>query len=301
MVRKKSKNKDNLTASKFLAPALISMLILSIIPIALTIIIAFTNYNLETVNTGWKFVGLENFKSVLTGPLKEVFLPVFGWTIVAATLITFGSFALGLIFAIILSNEDMKESFIYKGILILPWALPATIIIIAFQGLLNSQYGAINQLLINLHIIKEPIMWLTTVMPARLALILVSIWIGFPYMMNVCLGGLSSIQDGANEFQKFFKITLPCLTRTAYPLLIGSWAMNFGNFGVAFLLFKGGPVRPNSPFAGYTDILGSAAYKMSTQFGRFELAATLSILMFIIVGGISFIQMRASGQFKEVD
>ncbi|PWX13704.1 sugar ABC transporter permease, partial [Clostridium perfringens] len=54
MVRKKSKNKDNLTASKFLAPALISMLILSIIPIALTIIIAFTNYNLETVNTGWK-------------------------------------------------------------------------------------------------------------------------------------------------------------------------------------------------------------------------------------------------------
>ena len=81
MVRKKSKNKDNLTASKFLAPALISMLILSIIPIALTIIIAFTNYNLETVNTGWKFVGLENFKSVLTGPLKEVFLPVFGWTI----------------------------------------------------------------------------------------------------------------------------------------------------------------------------------------------------------------------------
>ena len=185
MVRKKSKNKDNLTASKFLAPALISMLILSIIPIALTIIIAFTNYNLETVNTGWKFVGLENFKSVLTGPLKEVFLPVFGWTIVAATLITFGSFALGLIFAIILSNEDMKESFIYKGILILPWALPATIIIIAFQGLLNSQYGAINQLLINLHIIKEPIMWLTTVMPARLALILVSIWIGFPYMMYV--------------------------------------------------------------------------------------------------------------------
>ena len=310
MVRKKSKNKDNLTASKFLAPALISMLILSIIPIALTIVIAFTDYNLETVNTGWKFVGLENFKSVLTGPLKEVFLPVFGWTVVAATVITFGSFALGLVFAIILSNEDMKESFIYKGLLILPWALPATIIIIAFQGLLNSQYGAINQLLLKLHIIKEPVMWLTTVGPARLALVLVSIWIGFPYMMNVCLGGLSSIQDtyyeaadidGANEFQKFFKITLPCLTRTAYPLLIGSWAMNFGNFGVAFLLFKGGPVRPDSPFAGYTDILGSAAYKMSTQFGRFELAATLSILMFIIVGGISFFQMRASGQFKEVD
>lgn len=310
MKSKKIKNRDNLTASRFLAPALISMFILSIIPIVLTIIIAFTDYNLQTVNTGWKFVGLENFKSILTGPLKEIFIPVFIWTIVAATLITLGSFILGLIFAMVLSNKNLKEAPIYKGILILPWALPATIIIIAFEGLLNSQYGAINQILMNLHIINEPVMWLTQIGPARVALILVSIWIGFPYMMNVCMGGLSAIPDtyyeaadidGANGIQKFFKITLPCLAKTAYPLLIGSWAMNFGNFGVAFLLFKGGPVRPESPFAGYTDILGSAAYKMSTQFGRFELSATLSILMFIIVGGISFIQMRASGQFKEVD
>lgn len=310
MSKNKHKRKDNATAAKFLAPALISMLILSVIPIVLTMVIAFTDYNLKTVNTGWKFIGIENFKSILTGPLKEIFLPVFLWTVVAATLITLGSFIVGLVFAMVISNKNMKEAAIYKGILILPWALPATIVIIAFEGLLNSQYGAINEILMKLHIIGEPVMWLTQVGPARIALVLVSIWIGFPYMMNVCIGGLSSISDtyyeaadldGANWIQKFMKITLPCLAKTSYPLLIGSWAMNFGNFGVAFLLFKGGPVRPDSPFAGYTDILGSAAYKMSIQFGRFELGATLSILMFIIVGGISFIQMRASGQFKEVD
>ncbi|WMJ82415.1 sugar ABC transporter permease [Clostridium sp. MB40-C1] len=307
---KKNSNKENLKAFKFLAPSLISMFILSIIPILLTIFIAFTNYNLKTVNTGWKFVGLDNFKNIINGPLKEIFMPVFGWTIVSATLITIGSFALGLIFAKIVSNKNLKEASIYKALLIIPWALPASIIIIAFEGLLNSQYGAINECLMQLHLIKEPIMWLTEAGPARIAVILISIWIGFPYMMNVCIGGLSAIPDtyyeaadidGASRMQKFFKITLPCLAKTTYPLLIGSWSMSFGNAGVALLLFKGGPVRANSPFAGYTDILASSAYSMSTKFGRFELAATLSIIMFVIVGVISFIQMRASGQFKEVD
>lgn len=301
--------KDNVRAVKFLSPALISMMILSFMPIILTIVIAFTNYNLKTVNKGIEFVGFKNFKDILAGPLKEVFLPVFVWNIISTTIITVGCFILGLLFAKLLSNKNLKEAAIYKALLILPWALPASIIIIAFEGLLNSEYGAINQVLMNLHIIKEPVMWLTEVIPARIALISISIWLGFPYMMNVCLGALSSIPetyyeaadiDGANAFQKFFKITLPSLTRISYPLLIGAWSMNFGNFGIAFLLFKGGPVKPGSTFAGYTDILGSAAYNMSTKFGRFEIGAALSILIFLIVGGISFIQMKASGQFEEV-
>ncbi|MDZ5001326.1 sugar ABC transporter permease, partial [Clostridium perfringens] len=78
--KKKITAKENLRALKFLSPSMISMFILSILPIGYTIYIAFTNYNLKTMNGDWGFVGLKNFKDGLTGPLKEVFLPVFAWT-----------------------------------------------------------------------------------------------------------------------------------------------------------------------------------------------------------------------------
>ncbi|MEG1481175.1 carbohydrate ABC transporter permease [Clostridium sp.] len=307
MSKKKATGKDNLRALKFTAPTLTSMLILTVFPIVCTIIIAFTNYNIKTINKGFSFVGLKNFKDVLFGPLKEVFIPVFIWTIISATVITLGGFIVGLIYALVLSNKNMKESAIYKGFLVIPWALPAAIVTISFTGLLNSEYGAINSLLMNFNLITEPIMWLTEAGPARLAVLAISIWLGFPYMMNVCIGALAAIPetyyeaasiDGASVVQKFFKITLPSLANTAFPLLIGSWSFNFGSFTAAFLLLGGGPVRPDSPFAGYTDVLGSAAYKMTTQFGRFDLGAALSIILFIIVGTIAFFQMRASGQFK---
>lgn len=311
MAKKKSAAfEENIKAYKYLSPALISIFVLALLPMIYTIFIAFTNYNLTTANTGWGMVGLQNFKDVLVGPFKDFFFPVFGWTVVFATLSTFGCFFVGLFFAMLLSNKNMKESFIYKAFLIIPWALPGAIIVIAFQGLLNSQYGAINNILMNLHIIKEPIMWLTNAGAARFALVLINVWLGFPYMMNICLGALSAIPesyyeaaniDGANGWQKFTKITLPSISKTAYPLLISSWAFNFNNFTSAYLLTGGNPMRPNSPFAGYTDILGSAAYKMSIQFGRFDLGAVLSILIFVLVGSISFIQMKSSGQFEEVN
>ncbi|MDZ5001599.1 ABC transporter permease subunit, partial [Clostridium perfringens] len=120
---------------------------------------------------------------------------------------------------------------------------------------------------------------------ARMSIILVNIWLGFPYMMNVCLGSLSAIPevyyeaamvDGASKWKQFTSITLPALAKTAYPLVISSFAFNFNNFGQAFLITNGGPPRLTTQFAGYTDILASVNYKLSIQFGRFDIAARLS-------------------------
>ena len=138
---------------------------------------------------------------------------------------------------------------------------------------------------------------------------MVNIWLGFPYMMNVCLGSLAAIPevyyeaaevDGASRIMQFMKITLPSLAKTAYPLLISSFAFNFNNFGSAYLITGGGPARIGEQFAGYTDILASMNYKLSTQFGRYDIASALSIIIFIIIATISFVQMKASGQFEEV-
>ncbi|MGL5243734.1 MAG: ABC transporter permease subunit [Sarcina sp.] len=293
----------------YLLPAIISIFIFTIFPILYTIYIAFTDYTIYSQGN-INFIGFTNFKEVLTGPFKEVFFPVFGWTVIFATLSTLGTFLLGLMIAMLLNNPNIKERGMYKAILIIPWALPATVAILSWQGLLNGSYGAINNLLLNINLISHPIPWLTDPIFAKFALILVNIWLGFPYMMNVCLGALSAIPetyyeaaevDGANKFVQFYKITLPTIAKTAYPLIITSFAFNFNNFGSAYLITNGGPARVITQFAGYTDILASVNYKLSTQFGRYEIASAVSIIIFIILAVISYYQMRLSGQFKEVE
>lgn len=304
--------KNNGKSSKstfFLIPALISIFIFTVLPILATVYYSFTDYTLYSKGE-IKFVGLSNFINVLTGPFKTTFLPVFGWTLVFAIISTLGCFAIGLLIALVLNNPNIKERNIYKGILILPWALPATVAILSFQGLLNGSYGQINGLLLDLGLIQNPIKWLTDPNIARISVLMVNIWLGFPYMMNVCLGSLAAIPDvyyeaaevdGASRFMQFMKITLPSLTKTAYPLLISSFAFNFNNFGSSYLLTAGAPARLDTQFAGYTDILASVNYKLSMQFGRYDIASALSILIFILIATISFIQMKSSGQFEEVN
>ncbi|MDS0526943.1 sugar ABC transporter permease [Clostridium sp. SHJSY1] len=306
----KVKAKHSIKAMPYLIAGLIYIVVFTVLPILYTVWISFTNKTVYTKDGESAFIGLANFKEVFNGPFKDVFFPVFGWTLIFAVISTAGCFLVGLILAILLNNPDIKEKGIYKAILILPWALPVTVAVLSWQGLFNGTYGAINNVLINMHIISSPIPWLTDPFWAKVAVIIANIWLGFPYMMNVCIGGLSAIPDsyyeaadvdGANRWIKFTKITLPSLARTAYPLLITSFAFNFNNFNSAYLITEGGPARLSTQFAGYTDILASVNYKLSTQFGRVDIASAISIVIFVILAVLSYFQMRMSGQFKEVD
>lgn len=308
--------RNSMQSYRYLSPAIISISILSVLPMLYTIFIAFTNYTLKNQNhgygtaNGWKIVGLYQFQQVLAGPLKNEFFPLLGWTLIFTIISTLGAFIIGLVFAMALADKNMKESFIYKGLLVIPWALPGAITIISFKGLFNSQYGAINSILMQFNLINDPILWLTTPIAARVAVILVNLWLAFPYMMNICIGALSAIPDtyyeaadidGASRWQKFAKITLPSLTNVSYPLLISNFAFNFNNFNSAYLLTDGGPSKAGSSFAGWTDIIGSATFKMSVDKGNFGLGAAMSILIFVIIGTLSIINMKISGQFKEVE
>ncbi len=302
------KKKNNAKAYPYLAPALISILAVTVLPIVYTVIVSFTNYNMFHLES-FSFVGLANYREVFSGSIKNVFFPVLGWTVCFALISTAGSYTMGLLLAILLNNPHMKESKIYRALLIVPWALPSTIAILAWQGLLNEQYGGINNLLHTLGI-GAGIPWLTDPFFARLGIIIVNVWLGYPYMLNVCLGGLQAISqefyeaariDGASKFQCFQKITLPMVTKLSIPLVISTFASNFNNFGNIFMITEGGPARVDNQFAGYTDILASTTYKMTTWSNRYELSATFSVLVFIIVGTFTLVNMHFSGAFKEVD
>lgn len=302
------KKNKSLKAYPYLMPALISILLVTVLPIIYTVVISFTNYNMYHLEE-FSFVGISNYIEVFSGSIKKVFFPVLGWTVCFAAISTVGAYAMGLILAMLLNNRHMKESKIYRALLIVPWALPATIAILAWQGLLNEQYGGINNMLHAIGIAAN-IPWLTNPFWARVGIIIVNLWLGFPYMMNVCLGGLQAISpefyeaakiDGASKFQCFKTITLPMVTKLSIPLVISTFAANFNNFGNIYMITQGGPARIDNQFAGYTDILASTTYKMTTWSNRYDLSATFSVLVFIIVGTFTLINMHMSGSFKEVD
>lgn len=127
-------------------------------------------------------------------------------------------------------------------------------------------------------------------------------------MMNVCLGGLQSIPptlyevakvEGASKWYTFRKITFPLLVKVSIPLVVSSFAANFNNFGNIYMITQGGPARVDSQFAGSTDILASTVYKMTTWSNRYDLSATLSVFIFLIVGSLTLINLKLSGAFKE--
>lgn len=305
--KSKNRRKNSWIAYAYLSPALMTITLFSLLPVIYTVYLSFTNFNLNHFDS-FQYVGFDNYKQILTGPFFEVFWPVFEWTFIYATIATVLSFFVGLVLAILLNNPNMKERNLYKGILVVPWALPSVIAILAWQGLYNDSFGQINIFLAKLGVDKIP--WLSDPTWARVAIIITTIWLGYPFMMNVALGALQSISkdiyeaadmDGAGRWRKFRSVTFPSLMSATVPLLISTFAFNFTNFGAAFLITGGGPPRSDTQFAGYTDILVSSAYSMTLTFNRYDLASTLSFIIFVIVASLSFINMKLSKAFEEVD
>ena len=309
-VRKKKQKKTQPTAYLFLLPALITIGILSIGPIIYTVVISFTNYDSGAHFFNWNFIGFQNYYNVLFGQWGQYFLPSIIWTFVFAILTTALNYFLGLIMAVLLNNKHMKESVFYRGILIIPWAVPALASQLAWSGMLDYSRGNINQLLHMIGIGSVP--WLIDPFWAKVAILLVNMWLGYPYMINVCIGGLQAVPaelyeaaaiDGAGPFQQFFTITLPSLWRISLPLIIPTIAFNFNNFGAVYLLTGGNPASTTNPFAGSTDILISAIYKMISQLAisPYGLVSSLAVLAFIVVAAFSYLNMRLTHAFEEVD
>ncbi|WP_020617389.1 carbohydrate ABC transporter permease [Paenibacillus daejeonensis] len=301
-----NKVKSNLTAYTYLSPALLSIFVLTLLPVVYTVFISFTNYNMYNLD-GYSFVGWKNYEILLQGAIKNVFFSVLLWTILFATLSTLLSYFMGLGLAVLLNNPLMVESRIYRSLLIIPWALPATIALLSWQGLFNEQYGGINQVL-TIFGMAEGIPWMTDAFWARTGIILVNMWLGFPFMMSICLGALQSIPptlyevanvEGASRWHAFRRITLPLTVKVSVPLVVASFASNFNNFGNIYMITQGGPAKVNSQFAGSTDILASMVYKMTVWSNRYDLSATLSIVIFLIVGALTLVNLRMSGAFKE--
>ena len=260
---------------------------------------------------GWKVnVGLANFAEAfgsesIRGPLISVTL----WTFAFAFLSVLTTFALGLFLAIVFNNLRMRGRNFYRVVLILPYAFPAFLSALVWAGMLNTQFGFVNQVLFG----GAEIPWLTTEWLAKFSIIFVNLWLGFPYMFLVCTGALQSIPeeiqeaatvDGAKSGQIFRLIKLPLLLVSVAPLLISSFAFNFNNFNLIYMLTNGGPRDVTAGVnVGATDILISMVYKVafvgaSRDYG---LASAFSIIIFLLVAIVSIISFKQTKALEELN
>lgn len=249
-------------------------------------------------------IGTHNFERVWKDDgIKEPFISIFIWTVTFSVLSIFFTLIIGLVLASLVQWEALKGRAIYRVLLILPYAVPAFISILIFKGLFNQSFGEINVMLQALFGIKPT--WFSDPFLAKVMVLIVNTWLGFPYMMILCMGLLKAIPDdlyeasaidGANFIHNFLHITLPLMIKPLTPLLIAAFAFNFNNFVMIQLLTQGGPnmIGTSEP-AGYTDLLVSYTYRIAFEGSGgqdFGLASAIATLIFLLVGAIALVNLR---------
>lgn len=248
-------------------------------------------------------IGFDHYKRIFTDQrFQEPFLRIFVWTVMFSGLTVLLATSLGMLLAVVLNWDALRFKGVYRMLLFLPYAVPGFISILVFRGLFNQNSGEINLILDMIFGVKPA--WFSSPLLAKAMLLIVNTWLGFPYMMVVCMGLIKAIPAdlyeasavaGAGPVTNFWSITLPLIIKPLTPLLISSFAFNFNNFVLISLLTGGRPdFLDTSVPAGTTDILVSYTYRMAFQDSgqQFGLGAAISTVIFLIVVAITLVQMR---------
>mgnify|MGYP003899709857 CR=1 FL=1 len=293
----------------WLSPGTLLVLFVAVLPVFFGMSLAFTSYDLYHSPPAnlVRWVGLQNFSDLFgIKSWRGTMFSVLKWNIVWAVVSTITAFAFGFGIALLLNQKNLRFRTFFRTAFILPWAMPSFISALVWTGLLNTSFGVVNQVLGSFGL--QPIPWLSNVMWARVALIIVNIWMGFPFQMVLCLGVLQSIPqdlyeaarvDGATDAQTFWHLTLPSVLYSVAPLLVLQLGGNFNNFGLIYLLTGGGPTVFGNRGAGGTDLLISWMYKLTFNLHKFNYAAAVGLMIFIPVALISIHNLRQTRSFKE--
>jgi len=282
-------------------------------------LVAFTNYSMPEhipPKNLSQWVGFDNFAAMFggdatwTAALGRVAL----WTLIWAVMATFTCYAGGMIMAVLLHDRRIRLAPVFRAVFILPYAVPGVVSMLVWKNLLNGSFGTINKTLMQLGIIEKmsDIPWLSDPVLAKIVLIVINLWAGFPYFMMLTTGAMTAISehifeaaaiDGASRFQTFRHITLPTVVYQTLPLIIMSFTHNINNFGAIFFLTGGNPVAPDSTTtsAFATDIIVTWIYKLTITLQKYNFASVLAIMVFLILAPFAIFNFVRTKAFKEGD
>jgi multiple sugar transport system permease protein len=280
-------NEKDLMGYLFLLPAVILILIFVVYPVSNTIYLSFFKLRIQTLTEGASFIGLNNFKKIMTdGQFKTSLIFTVKFTIVAVFLETI----IGMIFALIMDRAIRFQGAIRAAILV-PWAIPTIVSGLMWQFMYSPQFGIINAFLEKYTFIKDGIPWLTDAMWATIATIIADVWKTTPYMSLLILAGLQTIPrqlheaaaiDGANKVQIFFTVTLPLLKPVLAVAVLFRVLATFRIYDLVAVLTNGGPANQTASLSLYT---------INTYFnyGNIGYGAALATVTFVISLLISFL------------
>ncbi len=256
----------------FILPALIGTFIFIIIPIFCSFALSFTEWDLLNEI---KFIGLENYKNILTEP---DFIQILINTFVYAISTTVFAVIIPLLIASIL-NTKIRGSEVFKTIYFLPFITPAVVIAIVWAWIFDPNIGGVNMLF------KTRLNWLFDTQLAMPVLIFVSVWKLIGYNVVLFLTGFSTINqnvyeaakiDGAGIKETFFEITLPLLKPTTYFVTLVTLISSFQVFDLIYVMTSGGP--NNS-----TNVIVYSIYKYAFEYFDIGKSCALAYILFGII------------------
>ena len=299
---------DEKVHALLMTPPFAFLFVFTILPLIYMMSMAFTNFSREgdrLVLFDW--VGFENFLSVFNSRsvVGKQFWSVLGWTLVWAFFATFLNFFFGTLLAMLINRHSIKLKGVWRTILATTIAVPQFVSLMVVRSMLQPQ-GILNRILENADLINSPLPFLTDTGWARVLVIVVNLWIGIPYTILQVTGVLNNIPkeqynaakvDGCTPVQTFFHVTVPYMMFVLTPYLITQFTGNINNFNIIYLLTRGEPISVGNT-AGDTDLLITWLYKLSVDQQKYNLAAVIGILTFVVLSVVALITYRNSSSYK---
>ena len=297
------------TIAAYLFPTFIVIALINLYPIFYTVNLAFTNESTFNYVTGdYHYVGFRNFVYVIqqTG---SAFIYVLLNTALYVVACVFLYVVLGLVTAMALNHPKVRAKGFFGNALILPWTVPTFVTALIWKFLYDYNFGPINQFIrLFTNNPKAGVAWLDQPVPAFIAVVLVNVWMSYPFFMVVSLGALQSIPsdlleaaqvDGAAAWSRFRYIMLPLLRPALLPATILSAITAFQMFNTVYLITAGGPYTSgniNNP--GSTEFLMVYMYDKVQNNGNsvviYSQIGAIAVLVFIVLFALTMVGLRFS-------
>jgi multiple sugar transport system permease protein len=296
---------DRLFITLMLAPALVILALFYLWPMIENLLISFTDLTLLRLRAGGSWVGFDNYREFLAGPeIGRLMLNTFIWLTATSVVVRL---LLGLAMALVIDSpvvRRLKMAPLARIAILVPWTTPPVVAVIVWRRLLEAPDGAINQLLVGVGLIRDPIPFLSDLRTVWPAVVTIIVWNTVPLVALALLASLQAVPadlyeaaelDGASRSRKFWHITLPFLKPTMLVLGLTSIFWTFNNFVYVWLSTGAGP-------GTFTNVLATETYIRSFVDLRLGYGAAVGMVMAVTMAifGVVYFRMVGRQQIEEV-
>jgi multiple sugar transport system permease protein len=281
------------SAMAFLVPAWAYVACFYVYPLITNVRMGFQDYTVSSFYTGKApYVALANYRAVLD---SAQFWPTVLNTVVFTVTSLLFQFSIGLGLAMFF-RRVFPLGGVLRSLLLVPWLLPLVVSGTVWRWMFDNDSGVLNQALLHLHLVSQPVPWLVSTNMSLLAVTLVNIWVGIPFNMVILYGGLQAIPeeiyeaaavDGTTGWQRFRHITLPLLRPVTLVVLTLGLIYTIKVFDIIMIVTQGGPAHSSQTLTTY-------AYDLSFQALTFGRGAAVGNLLILIAVVFAFVYLRAA-------